>query len=197
MKREHPSDEGAGLKAKSKKKRQDQPSSGSKEWRQVETGEDFMTGLDEDGFMGLEELDSPMIFSLGAQPPVKAAAENGSGTAATAAAGAPASAAKAGKKASKKAKSKYLPGIEAQIDEATAAQPPSSSAPVASGTDAVDGGGSGIVPEAAAELKQGAVKQLERVRAQQERSKQVRSSVSFLPGRLACTSGHAQPAGLQ
>ena len=156
----------------------------------METGEDFMTGLDEDGFMGLEEMDSPMIFSLGAQPPGNAAAENGSGTAATAAAGAPTSAAKAGKKASNKAKSKPLPVTEAQVEESAATQPPSSSAPVASGTDAVNGGGSVIVPEAAAELKQGAAKQLERVRAQQERSKQVWSSVSFLPARRACTSAH-------
>lgn len=42
-------------------------------WQTVEAGEDFHTGLDEDGFMGLEVLEAPKLFSSSKQPAPAAA----------------------------------------------------------------------------------------------------------------------------
>lgn len=207
-KRDRTTDEGTGPKVKTKKKRKDQ--SDGQPWRPVEMEDDFLTGLDEDGFMGLEELDAPVIFSLSklqnAKPATGDAASAATAPAATSADRAVTTAVAVdgsdppGKqKAQKKGKLKKLPKDRAPAVQAAAevSAPNDASKAVPTGEAgqekeaALDG--SVIVPEAVEELKEGVRRQLERQRAQQERSKQVGTKTAGVPLSDCCPSPPRPP----
>ena len=222
-KRERTSDVGAEPKATSKVKRSKKPrqEEGTTEdaqggWQTVTAGEDFHTGLDEDGFMGLEVLDAPTIFSTAKAAGSAAAAKTGKHTAPAAAAAAPAAgkdAASGGsgsgspdlpkKEGKKRDKAKRGAWKKAGAAAAPAAQQPESpgsrTAPDAaqpSGEPAVpaaaddgsagDSAGAAVHQEAAEELWQRVQAQKQRVAAAKERKRSVR--LILLPRRLPLVS---------
>jgi hypothetical protein len=130
-------------------------------WRPVEAGEDFHTGLDEDGFMGLEVMDAPKIFSTSKPAPASAdvGGSNGGATPAAAPGKAGRKAAQAAKEAAsaasapgsdgkqkgkKKRKSSAGAAGAAAIDSTAAVQPASGASPDAAALTAATAAASGV-----------------------------------------------------
>ena len=210
-KRERTADIGATPKTtskvkRSKKSRQEVGTTENAQagWQTVTAGEDFHTGLDEDGFMGLEVLDAPTIFSTAKAAGGATVANTGKHTVSAAVAVAPAAGKdaasggsgsgspdmpkKEGKKrdkakrgAWKKAGAAAAPGAQ-QPDPPGSRMAPDAAQPsgeptamvAADGGSAGDGAGAAVHQEAAEELWQRVQAQKQRVAAAKERKRSVR-----------------------